>query len=443
VLFVIARFGALEVARQGWLDSAAADPRAFPPWQLTSMKWQDYTPSCVLQRRSDFFGRGFFSTALIMVGAIAVSAAFVSPATAAPATFRHPGVVTNEAMLDFTKAKIQAHAEPWTTAFNTMTNDPLGSLTYVAKPWQTVECGSSSNPNKGCTDERKDAMAAYTQALLWYYTGNSAYAKNAIKIMNAWAAKLTGGHINSNAPLQTGWSGAVWPQAAEIIAHTYPGWASADLAKFKTMLKTQYVPTLSKGSCANGNWEAVMVEALINISVFLEDRSSYDRAVSLWRSRTPAYIYLTIDGSSPKAPATCSKPNWYGLTTFVDGVAQETCRDFGHCSWGINALVLTAETALQQGQDLYSENNQRFLKTLEFHCTYLNGTKAPSWLCDGSPSLGYTQGFEVAFNHLTNRLGKTMPQTAKFLATKRPTKTNYFVGWETITHYGQGWNGLK
>jgi len=28
-------------------------------------------------------------------------------------------------------------------------------------------------PDEGCTDEMDDAIAAYTQALLWYYTGQT------------------------------------------------------------------------------------------------------------------------------------------------------------------------------------------------------------------------------------------------------------------------------
>jgi hypothetical protein len=181
-----------------------------------------------------------------------------------------------------------------------------------------------------------------------------------------------------------------------------------------------------------------MALAVVNIAVFTEDRTSFDKGVALWRGRVPAYIYLTSDGSSPLAPGHCSKPSWYGLTTFVDGIAQETCRDFGHTEWGIEGLLLVAETARCQGIDLYSESSRRFQKAYEFHCTYLNGATAPSWLCGGSPSLGYVQCFEAGYNHLVNRLGLSLPQTAQYLATKRPTGVNYFITWETLLYYGQG-----
>jgi hypothetical protein len=358
----------------------------------------------------------------------------------------HPGVGVTKNMLDYSKAQAAAGIEPWATALTNMKNDATyGPLSYTPVPWQTVECGSSSNPNFGCSDERRDAMAAYTQALLWYFTGNQTYANNAIKIMNAWSSTLTGGHTNSNAPLQAGWTGSVWPRAAEIIRYTNAGWAAADVTAFQNMLRTQYLPNVINGACQNGNWEAVMLLAVMNISVFNEDLTSYNTGVTLWQGRLPAYIYLTSDGSSPMAPGHCSLPSWFGLTTFVNGIAQETCRDFGHCEWGIEGLLLAAESDRAQAAGSHSQNlygqlnaNSRFFNTYEFHCTYLNGATAPSWLCSGAPTLGYVQCFEAGYNHLVNRSGYTMPQTAQYLATKRPTGVNYFIGWETMTYFGQG-----
>src|SRR5262249_5004668 len=158
-----------------------------------------------------------------------------------PDSFRHPGVLVNQDQLDFIKTQVVVSADPWLSAFNQASTSTYGSLSYRPHPWQTVECGPSSHPNYGCSDERNDALAAYTQALLWYITGNAAYAENSIAIMNAWSSTLSGGHINSNAPLQAGWTGSVWPEAAEIIRYTYDGWSASDVDNFQNMLATQYV----------------------------------------------------------------------------------------------------------------------------------------------------------------------------------------------------------
>lgn len=78
----------------------------------------------------------------------------------------------------------------------------MGALSYTPHPWTNCDCGPFSTPDLGCKDEQHDSAAAYTQALLWYITTNKAYAQNAINIMNAWAATLTGGHKNANGPVQ-------------------------------------------------------------------------------------------------------------------------------------------------------------------------------------------------------------------------------------------------
>jgi hypothetical protein len=355
--------------------------------------------------------------------------------------FRHPGVLVNRGQLDFVKAKIAAGAQPWKGAFDKAVADSHGSLSYTAHPWAIVECGSSSNPNLGCTDERGDAEAAYTHALLWYFTGNTAYANKSIQIMNAWSSTITD-HTNSNAPLQTGWSGSMWAPAAEIMIHTSSAWSSSDRDRFKSMLRNVYRPELINGSCANGNWELIMTNALMGISVVLDDRAGFDKAVSLWRGRVPAYVYQTTDGSGPKAPGHCSLPSWYGQTTFVDGVGQETCRDFGHMEWGLMAGVDTAETAYQQGLDLYAEQSKRWRDGLEFHAKYDLGASVPSWLCGGSVKTANTTAWEIAYNHFVNRKGFSMPNAGQMVQRVRPTGINYFIAWETLTHAGVGNAGL-
>src|SRR5207247_7820930 len=79
---------------------------------------------------------------------------------------------------------------------------------------------------------------------------------------------------------------------------------------------------------------------------------------------------------------------WYGEKTFVAGVAQETCRDFGHTAMGFNAAFHAAATARIQGVDLWSEQKTRLAAGLEFHAGYELGAPVPAWLCGGHISRG-------------------------------------------------------
>ncbi|MEU7855629.1 alginate lyase family protein [Nonomuraea sp. NPDC049141] len=378
---------------------------------------------------------------IIATAALVASLALPLPAAAAPATFAHPGVLLGRGQLDFMRTKVNAGAQPWKSAYDQMMGHSLASLTRAAKPRAVVECGPYSNPNNGCTDERQDALAAYTMALAWYVTRDGKYAQKAIEIMDAWSAVIKD-HTNSNAPLQTGWAGSVWPRAAEIIRYTYTSWPNVD--RFATMLRTVYLPKVINGSNSNGNWELSMMEAAVGISVFLEDRTSYDKAITKFRGRVPAYVYLSSDGALPKgAPGSGLDTRdelvkyWQGQTTFVTGLTQETCRDFTHTGYGISAISHVAETTRIQGQDLYPEVGERLRQALGFQSKYQLGAAVPSWLCGGSLNLGLGPVTEVGFNQLHNRQGIPMTNTQTLTEQQRPAGTNQlFVAWETLTHAG-------
>jgi Alginate lyase len=365
---------------------------------------------------------------------------------AAPATFRHPGVLVSRVQLDNAKRKVQQGSQPWTAAYGRMRSSSYASLSRTPKPRATVECGPRSNPNRGCSDEREDALAAYTQALLWYITEDRRHAAKAIQLMDAWSGTIKN-HTGHNAPLQTGWSGASWARAGEIVRHTGGGWSTAAVQRFERMLRTVYLPVVIKGSAnTNGNWELIMTDAAIGIAVFLEDRASFDTAVATWRGRVPAYLYLTADGALPKPPPGGNKDTpseiiayWHGQRRFVDGLAQETCRDFGHTGWGIAAAAHVAETAWHQGVDLYTANAARLTATLEFHADYQLGRAAPSWLCGGDLDLGVGPTWEVPYNHYHERVGRSLPLSERLLVQRlRPAGASHFLAWETLTHAGTG-----
>ncbi|TWP50496.1 hypothetical protein FKR81_20185 [Lentzea tibetensis] len=382
-----------------------------------------------------------FRLHLVLAGVLA--AGLVStPATAAPAAFAHPGVLVSRAQLDAARTRVNAGLQPWKSAYDSMRASAYASLSRTPKPRAVVECGPASNPNNGCSDEREDALAAYTQSLLWYITKDDRHAKKAIQLMDAWSAVIKD-HTNHNARLQTGWAGASFARAAEIIKHTYTSWPQA--GRFAKVLREVYLPEIRDGGgCTNGNWELIMMDAAVGIAVFLDDRAAFDKAIGIWRGRVPGYVYLASDGSRPKAPSTCPSKDtqaeivdyWQGQSRFVDGLAQETCRDFGHTGWGLEAMAHVAETAWHQGVNLYREAQDRMTKASYFHVRYEQGAAVPSWLCGGKVSRGLAATTEVVVNHYRNRLGLEMDTSQRYTESKRPAGASYFYAWETLTHAG-------
>jgi hypothetical protein len=66
--------------------------------------------------------------------------------------------------------------------------------------------------------------------------------------------------------------------------------------------------------------------------------------------------------------------SWHKVTQIqrcVFSSATETCRDLGHVQLGYATLVNTAETAWQQGVDLYGEEQDRLIAGAQVLCSPL------------------------------------------------------------------------
>ncbi|MFJ3668126.1 alginate lyase family protein [Streptomyces sp. NPDC090106] len=362
------------------------------------------------------------------------------------ASFTHPGVLVSDAQLNAVRENVTAGKEPWLTAYLAMRDSTYGAYKYRAEPYASVDCPGGDHadrPAHGCVQEREDAIAAYTQALLFRVTGKRQHAVKAREIMDAWSAKMRR-HTEEDAGLQTGWAGSTWARAAEIVRHTDGGgWPEDRVARFEHMLRTAYLPAVTrKVPDYNGNWDLVMTDAAIGIAVFLEDRKAFDHAVERFRERVPAYFYLEKDGKVPLTPAgsTVGTPQklttyWFGQKTYKDGLSQETCRNFKHVGYSVAATAHIAETAWHQGVDLYGEVKDRLADTLDFHARYQSGESAPAWLCGGKVDRNMGPDLEVALNHLEGRLGLSVPAAHKLAEENRPAGTDdLFVSWETLTH---------
>ena len=380
--------------------------------------------------------------------ALLLLAAVLPALPAAPTHWTHPGVLLGAKQLAYVKAQVAAGAPPFATAYAKARASPLAALTYAPQgppPSGVIDCGSHSHPDGGCSAEDSDGAAAYLHMLLYALTDDARHAAVSVRILSHYAATLKG-YSNSNAPLQAAWGLSKWSRAAELAAHL-PNVTGFDARAFAAMLARAALPLVVKGSASNGNWELAQIEGALGYAVLAEDGAVFDAAVRMWQERVPAYFYcFAEDGGAPR-PAPRGHPSWYGQAVFsaaTSGVAQETCRDEGHTTYGVASASNAAETAFLQGEDLWAPAAQRLAGALELNAALLlPGAASPPDLCGGR-AVDVASGrsmpsYEVAYNRLHNVMGRALPHVQAHLANLRALNNTidaHMCVCETLTHGG-------
>lgn len=344
-------------------------------------------------------------------------------------TFRHPGLLHSKAELEFIKQKLAAGEQPWKTAWERLQASEVASLDYAPKPFAKVVRGVRNNPDIGSSNMSNDAASAYAHALQWSLTGKRPHAAKAIEILNAWAKTLksVSGH---DARLLVGMDGVAFCNAAELIRHSDTGWESEDQKQFEQMLRQVFYPVIKDFyPTANGNWDASMIQTMIAMGIFLDDRAIFDRAVEYYRH---------------------GKGNG-AITNYFNefGECQESGRDQLHVQMGMGFLGCACEMAWKQGVDLYAVADNRLAKGFEYTAKYNLGEDVPyerfrsvEGRYDYRSISRRGQGrfrpiFERIVHHYQDRLGMKMPYSQKVADKRRPEGSHgQHMSWGTLTSFG-------
>jgi hypothetical protein len=203
--------------------------------------------------------------------------------------FKHPGVGFTKDMLENMRAEVLAKKEPWNTHFNMMIKSAKASRTpgisnvNGSDPTKPRIYGLDSQGAEGIFIA--DALTAYTQAILYYVTGDSVYRANAMRIIRLYEQMdpskyvyYTDSHIHTGIPLQrmTG--------AAEILRYTSSpdpalAWTDDDTQKFSADLVTPVIQTFDNCNCRFMNQHLYTTIAKMSGSIFMGDRDGYNQAV--------------------------------------------------------------------------------------------------------------------------------------------------------------------
>jgi autotransporter-associated beta strand protein len=253
--------------------------------------------------------------------------------------FVHPGIPFTK--YDLNQLKQNITKEPWLSAYNAFANDAHSRLSYSpGGPAATV----TRAPNLNNIQWINDMIAIRNLAFMWIFTGDSAYARKATNLLDAWAVTNTTWGGNESM-LDIGDYADSWGTGAEILRYTFPGWSQANTDHVKNyfaniLYPTSWVPFQLR----DANKGALMLKIALAASVFCDDTTRFNQAIDVYR--------MDAGGGMRN-----SLPN---------GQVGDAGRD-DHWRVQAAALVWGAEVAYKQGIDMYEELGKRVLAIGELY----------------------------------------------------------------------------
>ncbi len=342
-------------------------------------------------------------------------------------TFMHPGILHTQADLDRMKEKVGAGAQPWKSGWDRLTANSYARSNYSPNPQDSVCCGGNACPNgETFMPLARDCAAAYQNALRYRISGDTAYANEAIRILNAWASTLVIINGDSNAGLRAGLYGYQLAAAAELM-RGYGAWTAADFARFKTMILTKFYAISSdflirhNGTCFDhywANWDLANMTTILATGVLCDDSAKFYEAVNYFKSGS----------GTGQIDRLCN--NMYNGNPVL-GQGQESGRDQGHATLCISLVGAFCQIAFNQGEDLFAYENNKVLALCEYTAKYNLGYDVP-WTnytnCEknamdsiSSSSRGTIRpSWELIYNHYSRLKKLNAPWSRMFADSIRP-----------------------
>ncbi len=348
---------------------------------------------------------------------------FVTFACAEDSSFVHPGALHTNEDIDRIKQAIEAGDETVLSGLGALQSSKYAQPTVTNRATETIVRGGNGS---NYAQLYEDCAKAYQNALRWKIEGNEECGKKACEILNAWSSNLKTVTGNADRYLASGIYGYQLANAAELM-RDHPDFNVE--AMQDVLINVFYKPLCERFLVSNefgrdhndayitnywANWDLANMAATVAIGIFCDREDIYQTGINYFKNgRGNGSIYNAI-------------PHLYegSLAQW-----QESGRDQGHCNLGIGLMASVCEMAWNQGDDLYSYADNRFMYAAEYVAGYNNGIEMPfelyEWGTGGkgeysSQSVVSNAGrgemrpiWNMIYNHYHNRLGYDMPNVKK------------------------------
>ena len=213
----------------------------------------------------------------------------INPEVSKTSGLVHPGVGLTKELLNNVQEQVRAGKDPWKTYFEAMLESSAASRTPGIK--LTDPSGTVYNSQSTNSKFISDALTAYTQAILYYVTGDNVYRKNAITVFRAWADMNPDSYEYFNdACIHTGIPMNRMCMAAEIIRYssyeltegyseTDLKWTQEEIDAFVEHLVKPSVETFMSSHDEFMNQHMYTTLGAMSAYLFMDDAQGYAKTV--------------------------------------------------------------------------------------------------------------------------------------------------------------------
>ena len=327
--------------------------------------------------------------------------------------FKHPGVGITKDVLENMRAEVLAQKEPWNTYFNQML---LSTSAKKAPTIANINSSDSTKPRYYAFNSqgvegafRTDALTAYTQALLYYVTGDETYRSNALHIIRLWSQMDPAQYAYYvDAAIHTGIALQRMTAAAEILRYSsYQTaslvWTDDDTATFTNNLIIPVVDTFNSCNCRFMNQHLYTTIAAMSGAIFMGSQDRYNKAVE-WFTVNKDAVDQGQNGAVKQLFRLVTRNDVTGeaVTPAVQHV--EMGRDQAHGAGDITNTEILSRMLMAQGTKVdpvdgtvstasnavgpYEFLDDRILNAAELWGTYMQGKDIP-WV----PTASHTDAY--------------------------------------------------
>ncbi|WP_261305048.1 OmpL47-type beta-barrel domain-containing protein [Paenibacillus andongensis] len=317
--------------------------------------------------------------------------------------FTHPGVGLTKTTLETMRAEVLSQHEPWYSYYKAMTVSSASSKTVKAGNQSSSD---STKPSIVAFNSQgveavfiADSLKAYTQALMYYITGDETYRANALHIIRLWSQMDPGqytpyqdAHIHTGIPLNR------MVTAAEILRYSsYQTaslqWTDQDTDNFTNNLITPIIEKYQHNNNYFMNQHNYPLLGAIAGYIFTDNRARYNEAVE-WFTVNKTALDQGFNGSVKQLFRLVDTNAMTGeklAQPYVQHV--EMGRDQAHGGGDLTNAAIISRMLLAQGTKVDPENgtvstnsnavgpyeflNDRILAAANYFWQYMLGYDTP------------------------------------------------------------------